>query len=200
MGRLLSVLLGLVWGAIALTPVAMAAEWGGIEPGVTTVAGVRERWGPPSREARKKVEAYDTLDWVYEGERAPVGLKRMTVEFGLLISGAFKPDVVRVLTLEPKPGIFLRATVVVGWGVPERSGTQDGRDVFLYDAGLMVSFEKDAQDALTMLFTLPQMPRAAAPGEPVATPPATSPSPAAPAPAPSPPAPAPTPAPSPRGR
>lgn len=209
MMRLLAALLGLTVASLWATSVAVAATWGGIEPGVTTVAEVRDRWGPPSREARKKVQTYDTLDWVYEGDRAPAGMKRMTVEFGLLARDGFKPDVVRVLLLEPKPGIFLRATIVVGWGVPERSGTQDGRDVFLYDEGLMVSFEKDAQDAVSMLFTLPQRPEAATPGAPVATPPAAAPaapararppaSSSAPGPA-KPPAPAPAPSPSPRGR
>lgn len=201
MARLLALLPALVLAFLVAAPMATAAEWGGIDPGVTTLAAVRQLWGPPSRETRKKIEAYDTLEWAYETDKAPPGMKRMTVEFGLLAAGGFKPDVVRVLTLEPKPGIFLRATVVVGWGVPERSGTQDGRDVFLYDTGLIVSFEKDAQDAVTMLFTLPQKAQAAAPGEPVASPPATPPPAAAPGPAPAKPAaPAPAPAPSPRSR
>jgi hypothetical protein len=89
-----------------------AAEWGGIEPGVSTVETVRARWGEPSKETRQKVEGYDTAQWVYEGARAPEGLKSMTVDFGLLAAAGYKPTVVRLLTIEPRPAIFGPGTVI----------------------------------------------------------------------------------------
>ena len=46
-----------------------ASNWGGLEPGVTTQAQVRERYGEPSKETKQKVEGYDTTTWVYEGTR-----------------------------------------------------------------------------------------------------------------------------------
>ena len=62
---------------------APAEEWGGIEPGVTTVDAVRSRYGAPTKETHAKVEGYDTLQWVYEGAQAPGGIQRMTIEYGL---------------------------------------------------------------------------------------------------------------------
>ena len=135
---------------------ALAAEWGGIEPGVTTVEQVRERYGAPTRETPKKVEGYDTLEWVYEGAHAPAGLVRMMVEFGILIPEGYQPRVVRVFRLDPKPLIFARPTVLEGWGVPDRAGRQDDRDVFLYASGLLVTFDQDGINATSMYFMVPQ--------------------------------------------
>ena len=170
-GRALVVAVGL---AVVPTP-AGAAGWGGIMPGSTTVEDVRSRYGQPSREAQKKVEGYDTLDWVYEGARAPSGLIRMTVEYGLLTPQGYRGNVVRVLRLEPRPGIFARDLVVDGWGVPDRMAEQGEYDVFLYESGLIVTFGKGGFNAVSMVFMPPQK---VAPSGPGAAPPA----PAAPSP------------------
>ena len=163
--------------ALAVCPVtALAASWSTIEPGRSTVEDVRARFGQPSRETPKKVEGYDTLEWVYEGARAPTGIARMTVEFGLLTPQGYKANAVRVLVLEPKTMMFARDTVVDGWGVPERIAQQGDREVFLYESGLIVTFDKDGISAASMVFMPPQK---VAPGAR----PAPAPSPAAPPPA-----------------
>jgi hypothetical protein len=147
---------------------ARAASWSTIEPGVSTQEDVRGRFGPPSRESQKKVDGYDTMDWVYEGGRAPSGIIRMTVEFGLLTPQGYKANSVRALRLEPKPMIFGRNTIVDGWGVPERMAEQGDRDVFLYESGLIVTFDKDGASATSMVFMVPQKvaPGSAAPASP----------------------------------
>src|SRR5215831_15869474 len=91
---------------VALPVAALAASWGGIEPGVTTLEQLRERYGAPSTETQQKVEGYDTTTWIYEGAKAPVGMTRMTVDLGMLKPDGFKPDLVRVFVLEPRPTIF----------------------------------------------------------------------------------------------
>src|SRR5262249_9790675 len=87
------ILVGMRWlGGLALVltllvaaPVAArAASWGGIEPGVTTLEQLRERYGAPSKETKEKTEGYDTTTWIYEGAKAPVGMIRMTVDLGML--------------------------------------------------------------------------------------------------------------------
>lgn len=151
--------------ALAVVPApASAASWGAISPGTSTVEAVRGRYGQPSRESQKKVEGYDTIEWVYEGQRAPNGIIRMTVEFGLLTPQGYKGNVVRVLQLEPRPGIFARDLVVDGWGVPERIAAQGDRDVFLYESGLVVTFDKEGISAVSMVFMLPQKVAPAGPG------------------------------------
>jgi hypothetical protein len=120
---------------LAAPGVAGAGEWGNIEPGVSTVEQVRARYGAPSKETRARVEGYDTLQWVYESNRAPGGLVRMTVDFGLLAQTGFKPSVVRLLKLEPKPLIFGRRTVIEGWGLPDGVGDQDGVRTFFTRRG-----------------------------------------------------------------
>lgn len=141
---------------LALPPAAHAADWGGIEAGVTALEQVRERYGAPSKETRAKVEGYDTVQWTYEGPRAPSGLVRMVVDFGLLTPGGYKPNVVRVLRLEPKPLIFGRSTVVDGWGVPDGISTEGGQTTFFYKIGLLVTFDKGGESAAVMNFTVPQ--------------------------------------------
>jgi hypothetical protein len=163
---------------------ALAAEWGGIEPGVTTLEEVRDRYGTPTRETPKKVENYDTIEWLYEGAQAPTGMVRMTVEFGLLGAAGYRPRVVRLFRLDPRPFVFPKPTVIEGWGVPDRLGTQDNRDIFLYDSGLIVTFDAEGINATNMFFLLPQ--QTALGGEP-----APGPQPSAPAPAPGAPSPAP---------
>ena len=141
----------------ALAAPAGATEWGGIEPGVSNKDRVRQRYGPPTREAAKKVEGYDTTEWVYEGARAPAGLIRMTVEFGLLLPDKqYQADVVRILRLDPKALIFPKPTIFDGWGPPDLEGKQNDRDMYVYRDGLVVIFDADGIAAATMFFTPPQ--------------------------------------------
>jgi hypothetical protein len=135
---------------------ARAADWGGIDPGVTTTDQVRERYGEPTRQSQPKVEGYDTKEWVYEGSQAPTGLVRMTLDIGLLTPGGYKASVVRLLKLEPKPFIFRRATVIEGWGVPDGARSENGVDTFFYKVGLFVVFDKEGESATSLVFGPPQ--------------------------------------------
>jgi hypothetical protein len=168
--RLIAAVLGF---ALALPAGAGAAGWGGIEPGDTTLEQVRERFGAPSKETKQKVENYDTTTWIYEGPKAPGGISRMIVDFGILKPDGFKPNVVRVFVLEPKPNIFAVQTVIDGWGEPSAAGDQGGFPSMLYDAGLVVVFDKQTLWAESMTFTLPQpqAPAAGAARAPAAAPP-----------------------------
>ncbi len=150
-----------VGSLVALVLVSMARpvtaeEWGGIEPGVTTIEQVRARYGAPSKETRSKVEGYDTIQWVYDDVRAPGGMQRMTVEYGMLTPQGFKQTMVRVLRLEPKPWIFGRNTVVQAWGVPDGVSTQNGQESFFYKSGLVVTMDKEGNEAVLLNFTPPQ--------------------------------------------
>lgn len=142
--------------SLGVPSAVVAADWGAISPGASTIETVRERYGAPSRETRQKLEGYDTIQWVYEGARAPAGMKRMIVEFGLLTPGGFRANVVRYFVLEPKPGVFGRRTIVNGWDVPDGIGEEGGRKVFFYKAGLKVTFDENEDNALSMAFTIPQ--------------------------------------------
>jgi hypothetical protein len=158
--------------ALLLLPLdAEASEWGGIEPGVTTMAQVRQRYSPPVKETKTKVEGYDTVEWIYEGSRAPTGMIRVVVEFGLLVAGAYKADVVRAFRLDPKRWIFGQTTIVDGWGVPDRSWAEDDKVFFFYRDGLLVTFEKDGQNVLSMYFALPARNQPASGSPPPASPP-----------------------------
>lgn len=179
---------------------AAAAEWGGIEPGVTTLEEVRDRYGAPTRETAKKLDNYDTVEWLYEGAQAPNGMVRMTVEFGLLAAAGYRPRVVRMFRLDPRPFVFPKHTILEGWGIPDRAGSQDGRDVFLYDAGLIVTFDPQGFTATSMFFLLPQqaapdapVPGTSGPGGPGSAPGGKAPASGAPAPVPGAPGPSPTP-------
>ena len=143
---------------LALLPVGAvrAAEWGLIKPGVSTRSAVRERYGAPSRTEQKKVEKYDTESWIYEGERAPSGLMRMTVDFGLLHDNKYNPDVVRTLQLEPHGATFNRGIIGNGWGFPDGSGKQGEEEYFVYKDGLLVYFSSDGWTVRLMIFTVPQ--------------------------------------------
>ena len=149
------VLLAMV-ALVARAGPADAAEWGLIRPGVTAKDAVRARYGAPTRTDHQKIESYDTESWIYEGEQAPTGLERMTVEFGLLQQDRFQPDVVRAFRLEPKPGTFNRGVISNGWGFPDRMGRDNDRDIFLYRDGLLVYFDETGWNARLMVFTLPQ--------------------------------------------
>ena len=121
--RLIAIVLGF---ALALPAAAGAASWGGIEPGETTLEQVRERYGPPSQETKQKVDTYDTMTWIYEADKAPAGINRMVVDFGILKPDGFKANLVRVFVIEPKPSIFAVQTVVDGWGLPSAAGDSGG--------------------------------------------------------------------------
>jgi hypothetical protein len=171
--RLIAAVLGF---ALALPAAACAAGWGGIEPGDTTLEQVRERYGAPSKETKQKIENYDTTTWIYEGPKAPGGIKRMTVDFGILKPDGYKPNLVRVFVLEPKPTIFAAQTVIDGWGLPSIAGDQGGYPTMFYEEGLVVVFDKQALWAESMTFTVPQpLPQAPAVGAaPAPAPPKSS--------------------------
>ena len=135
---------------------AAAAEWGGIEPGVTTIEEVRARFGAPSKESRQKIEGYDTIEWVYEDARAPEGIQRMTVGYGLLTPQGYKQTVVRVLQLEPKLNIFGPNTVREAWGVPDGVSTHNDQETLYYKSGLIVTMNKEGNQAVLLSFTVPQ--------------------------------------------
>jgi hypothetical protein len=135
---------------------ARAAEWGLITPGVSTTANVRERYGAPTRTEKKKVETYDTESWIYEGDRSPTGIARMTIEFGLLRDNRYRPEIVRVLQLEPHGATFNRGIVGNGWGLPDGGGKNGDEEFFVYKDGLLVYFNSDGWTVRLMLFTVPQ--------------------------------------------
>ena len=141
---------------LALAPAAFAAEWGLIEPGVSTMQTVRERYGAPSRTERKKLDAYDTESWIYEGDRAPTGLVRLAVDFGLLRDNKYRADVVRAMRLEPHGATFNRGIIANGWGFPDGGGKQGDEEFFVYKDGLLVYFNPDGWTVHLMVFTLPQ--------------------------------------------
>jgi hypothetical protein len=159
MKKLRSRLASLAFVALMLSPAvgpASAEEWGGIEPGVTTIEQVRAKFGAPSKESRQKIEGYDTIEWVYEDTRAPEGIRRMTVGYGLLTPQGYKQTVVRVLQLEPKPHIFGPNTVREAWGVPDAVSSQNDQETYYYKSGLIVTMDKEGNEAVLMSFTLPQ--------------------------------------------
>jgi len=136
--------------------IAAAAEWGGITPRVSTPEAVRARFGAPSRESRQTLEGYETTQWVYEGAQAPAGMKRLVVDFGLLTPEGYRPTLVRSFLLEPQPRVFTKRAVLIGWGSPDREGTEGGHEVFFYTSGLVVYFDESGVDAISMLFAIPQ--------------------------------------------
>lgn len=144
---------------------AAAADWGTIIPGESTQEAVRARYGAPTRTLSQKVEGYDTVQWVYDGAQAPVGLRRMIVDFGLATPGGYRPQVVRTFRIEPKHGVFSRATILSGWGSPTRLGTEGEAPVYFYQEGLVVYFDKQGQMATLMVF-LPRQPPSPEPARP----------------------------------
>ncbi|MBI4271714.1 MAG: hypothetical protein HY615_15365 [Candidatus Rokubacteria bacterium] len=147
---------------------ARAEEWGAIVPGTTTSETVRAMYGPPTRTVPVKVDKYDATQWVYDGARAPAGMQRMTVDFGLLTPSGYRPDQVRTFRLEPKPRIFDRRTVMTGWGVPTKTGREGESDVYYYQEGLLVYFAKDGFNVAAMIFIPPQPDAPPGPPAPVA--------------------------------
>ena len=141
---------------IATAGPVIAADWGGVIPGESTTETVRARHGEPTRSATQKIEKYDTLQWVYEGQQAPTGMFRMTVDFGLAVASGFRSDVVRSFKLEPHPGIFVRPAIIDGWGRPSGAAPAGQPPAFFYESGLLVYFDKDGWEVQSMVFTLPQ--------------------------------------------
>ena len=141
---------------LVLTSPAQGSEWGGIEPGVSTTDTVRARYGDPTKETHAKVEGYDTTQWIYEGTKAPGGIITMTVDFGLLTPSGYKSSVVRLLKLEPRPLIFGRNTLVQGWGPPDGVGNKDGVLTLFYKDGLFVVLDPAGENAVSMIFSIPQ--------------------------------------------
>lgn len=161
MSRRLALVL-LVLAVLVGTAPAPAAEWGTIIPGISTTDTVRARYGQPAKSRTQKVEGYDTTQWIYEGAGAPSGIVRLTVDFGLLTAAGYKKDVVRSFRLDPRPGIFNRKLVVDGWGPPAKVGREGELEVYLYEQGLLVYFDKEGEAVQAMIFTPPQ----AQPGTP----------------------------------
>jgi hypothetical protein len=145
--------------ALVLVSGAHAADWGSIVPGESTIETVRARYGEPAARKTEQVDGYDATEWVYEGDRAPRGLRRLTISFGLLTPGGFRPELVRVFRLEPVPGGFTQRTVRDGWGQPSATGQEGSWPAVRYDQGLIVVFERDGEQVREMIFTLPQTPR-----------------------------------------
>ena len=152
-------------GLLAGPAGAPAEEWGGIEPGTTTIEQVRARYGAPSKETRAKVEGHDTIQWVFEAARAPGGIQSLTVDYGLLTPQGYKQTVVRAFRLVPKPKVFAKNTVAQAWGPPDAIAMQNEQETFFYKSGLVVIFTKDGSDTVLMTFTPPQ-PEAPAPAAP----------------------------------
>jgi hypothetical protein len=154
----------LVAAALVLGAGAAGAEqWGGIEPGESTMAVVKSLRGTPTRTAKQKVDGYDTEEWVYEDAKAPAGIRRLTVDFGLVTASGYRPDLVRSLKLDPKPGAFDKESITTGWGAPAGIGKEGEVDFFFYKEGLFVYFAKDGHGVATMTFTPPQLPPPGAP-------------------------------------
>jgi len=103
------------------------------------------------------VEGYDTSRWIYEGARAPAGVKRLIVDFGILTAAGYRPNLVRYFELDPKPMMFNLRTIVEGWGAPDPREEEGGRPLLsYYKAGLFVYLDDAGEDAVSMFFTLPQ--------------------------------------------
>ena len=151
--RLIVAMLGLT---LAVPAAACAASWGGIDPGETTLEQVRERYGPPSSEKKQKIDNYDTTSWTYEGDKVPSGIIRMVIDFGILKPDGFKPNLVRVFSIEPRPTIFAVQTIIDGWGLPAAAGDQGGYPTMVYEEGLVVVFDKQTLWAQSLTFTVPQ--------------------------------------------
>ena len=148
----LALVLGTLAAALGHPASASALEWGLINPGETTMDAVRGRYGKPTQESTQKVDGYDSAQWVYEEARAPTGMIRMVVDFGLLTPQGYRPQIVRNLLLHPKPGLFNRTLVVQGWGPPTATGEQSGSPAYLYEEGLFVVFDQAGWEVQTMLF------------------------------------------------
>jgi hypothetical protein len=147
--------LALVAGGLVVAGDVGAESWGGVTPGETTRAGVETLFGRASRERALVEEGRTVPEWTYAAERAPQGLERMVVSFGLLGGGRFTPDVVRSVALYPKPRVFSLRAITNGWGPPDAIGTEEatGRPSFHYRTrGLLIILDRTGAWAEFMLF------------------------------------------------
>jgi hypothetical protein len=150
-----SLRLALALGMLGAASDVGAESWGGLTPGETARAGVETLFGRPSRERTLVEEGRTVSEWTYAAERAPRGLERMVVSFGFLVGGRFAPDVVRAVTLYPKPRVFSLRTITSGWGTPDAIGTEEatGRPSFQYRIrGLLIILDKTGSWAELLLF------------------------------------------------
>jgi hypothetical protein len=140
---------------------AAAETWGGLTPGETLRGGVESLYGKPSRERSLVEEGRTVAEWTYAGDRAPRGLERMVVNYGLASGATFNPDVVRAIVLYAKPHVFSMRSISDGWGPPDAVGTEEstGRPSFHYRTrGLLIIFDKSGSWAEVLLFGPPQPP------------------------------------------
>jgi hypothetical protein len=145
-----------VLAVLLVAPVAVAEQWGGVDPGQSVKSDVQSRFGAPTKETTKKLEGYDTSEWIYDPPKTPAGFTRMQVDFGLLTSKGYQPDVVRTVILTPRPGIFSRQEILIGWGRPDSVGEENNQLIFLYKSGLVVILDKNDERAEQLVFTVPQ--------------------------------------------
>lgn len=148
--------LALVLALVIVAGVAHAAEWHAIRAGESTQQAVRAQFGQATKVTSQKVDGYDSAQWLYEGEQAPRGIARMTIDFGILTPQGYKAEIVRVMVLHPKPGTFTRATVLAGWGEPQATRTDGGVPSVFYQSGLVVTFDTAGWLATSMTFMPPQ--------------------------------------------
>jgi hypothetical protein len=144
-----------VVGVLAAAGELGAESWGGLTPGETARTSVEALYGKPSRERSLVEEGRTVAEWTYAGERAPRGLERMVVGFGLNLGGRFAPEVVRSVALYPKPHVFSIRSITNGWGAPDAIGTEEstGRPSFHYRTlGLLIILERTGNWAELMLF------------------------------------------------
>jgi hypothetical protein len=82
-------------------------------------------------------------------------MELMVIAFGYLVGGRFAPDVVRAVTLYPKPRVFSIRAITNGWGTPDAIGTEEstGRPSFHYRTlGLFIILDKTGEWAELLLF------------------------------------------------
>ena len=150
-------MLGLALAAAVLADTGdLGAEsWGGLTPGETMRAGVEALYGRPSRERLLVEEGQTVAEWTFAGDHAPRGLERMVISFGLMAGGRFVRDVVRAVTLYPKPRVFPLQAILGGWASPDAIGTEEatGRPTFHYRSrGLFIILDKTGSWAEFLLF------------------------------------------------
>lgn len=152
---------------LAGAPLAHGEGWGGIVPGQSVRRDVEARWGRPSTERPVTEGGLTGLEWTYRGDRAPAGMERVVVGFGLLRQGTFAPDLVRTVILYPRPRVFSVPAVVAGWGPPDQIGTDtgSGRPALRYRRGLVVLLNPSGEWAEVMVFA-PEQPAEPSPGPP----------------------------------
>jgi hypothetical protein len=151
--RIAVTLLGL--GSLVVAIGAGAESWGGLTPGQTTRPEVERLYGRPSRERTMVEEGRTVTEWTYAGERAPHGMERVVVAYGDLVGGRFVPDVVRAVTLYPKPRVFSFRAIMNGWGKPDAIGTEEatGRQALHYRTqGLFIILDKSESWAEVLVF------------------------------------------------